>query len=105
MARYNIGDKVICIKYSIGTRLVTDADGIREENFVDTSFFNVVCTIKDTYKNYMEKFYKVEYEDKGEYIIEFEDGTTLSWVTDEELIPLLTKQSMVNIVFKSNNEG
>ena len=105
MAKYNIGDKVICIKYSIGTRLVTAANGIREENYVDTSFFNVVGTIKNTYKNYMENFYKVEYEDKGEYIIEFENGTTLSWVTDEEIIPLLTKHSMVNAVFHSKNEG
>lgn len=99
MAKYNIGDKVICIKYSIGTQIVSDANGIREENFVDTSVFNVVATIKDTYKNYMENFFKVEYEDKGEYIIEFEDGKTLSWVTDEELIPLLTKHSMLNAVF------
>ena len=105
MAKYNIGDKVICIKYRIGTRLVTDANGIREENYVDTSFFNVVGIIKDTYKNYMENFYKAEYEDKGEYIIEFEDGKMLAWVTDEELIPLLTKHSMVNAVFHSKNEG
>ena len=105
MAKYNIGDKVICIKYSVGKKLVFDSFGSREENYVDSKFFNVVGKIKDTYKSCMEKMYHTEYEDKGEYEIEFEDGTTLSWVTDKELIPLVSKNSIVNDTLQSMNEG
>ena len=105
MTKYNIGDKVICIKYSIGTKLVADSNGIREENFVDTIFFNRVGKISNTYKKCMDDYFSTEHDDKEEYEVEFEDGTTIAWVTDKELIPILTKHSMVNEVLQSKNEG
>lgn len=100
MAKYNIGDEVICIKYGIGQHTTFSSNGMREENYVDARFFNMKGKIANTYKNYMENFHNTEFEDKGEYEIEFENGTTLAWVKDEELIPLMVENSMINAVCK-----
>lgn len=89
MRKYNIGDKVICVKFDVENIICFDSQGITHKNQINTFWFNREAIINNTYKKYMESILRSGYEDKAEYEIKFIDnGEIISWIPEDELIPL-----------------
>ena len=88
--KFDIGDVVLCHKFSIGGRIVISENGFHDERYLDTSYFNRKAFISNTYKRCMEQYGEVNPEDKGEYEITFLDnGNSLAWVSGDDLKLLL----------------
>lgn len=91
MARFQKGEKVICVKFGIETQIVTNKDGIRIENIINVHHFNREAIIVGSWKELLlEKFPDEDSEfivDREEYEIQFtDDATTLAWVKGEDLV-------------------
>ena len=91
MRKFNVGDIVLSKKYSVEQQMVFDGNGcFRFEPYIDDYFFNRKAYISGTYKQIMEARFNEPFEDKDEYQITFLDnGTTLVWVSGNDLILLM----------------
>lgn len=88
--KFDIGDVVLCHKFSIERKIVLSTVGINCQPCIDTSWFNRKAYISNTYKRCMEQHGTEHPKDKDEYEITFlDDGNTLAWVSGEELTLIL----------------
>lgn len=72
MRKFNKGDIVICVKYSVEQKFEMDNTGIRTTPYINDKYFNRRAYISGVYTNC---------EDMDEYQITFLDnGSTLAWV-------------------------
>lgn len=83
-----MGDNVICVKYDVLPKtIIQQGKPPVYKNYLDTTWFNREAIITKVYKEYMESTIGTGFPDKNEYEITFiDDGNSLAWVTDEELI-------------------
>ena len=91
MRRHNIGDIVLCKKYSVEMMIHyrIDKPGCTTEPYINDRWFNRKAEIIDTFKNYMDTLFGTDTEDRDEYKIRFlDDDATLAWVSGEDLIPM-----------------
>ena len=108
MSTFKKGDIVICKTYEISQKLVCSTYGAKIENYIHDCYFNREAVIEHTYKEYMEDYFKndlhEEHEDKDEYVIRFLDnGTTIAWVSANELVSKVPMDNLLNIICFNNN--
>ena len=87
MRKFNVGDKVLCLKYELSEQAVFGKGYFGMHKYVDDEFFGREAVISDTYKNVMDKRLGYEHEDKDEYEITFLDtGEKAAWFNGDELV-------------------
>lgn len=84
---FNKGDVVICIKFDIEQKTMIDNFGIRSEPYIEDQWFNRRAYISDVDEN--ENKYKITFLD---------NGYTLAWVNEEELVMLLLSKGSIRIL-------
>ena len=99
MRKFNVEDKVLCLKYELSEQAVFGKGYFGMHKYVNDEFFGREAVISDTYKNVMDKRLGYGHEDKDKYEITFLDtGEKLSWISGDELVPLVS----MCINFKEN---
>lgn len=99
MSTFKKGDIVICKKHEVSQKLVCGTNGIKIENYIDDYFFNREAAIEYTYQECMLEHGFENPEDKDEYSIKFlDDGTTLAWLTADELVLKVPMDNFVNLM-------
>lgn len=90
MRKFNIGDRVLCIKYEITQEVIVCPKGFEIRKAVDKRYFGKEAVILNTIKNVKEKQGFENYEDRAEYELLFiNNGEKAAWFTDDDLLPLV----------------